>query len=130
MEGKVVWDQLNRSLILHSKTFCKFLSLLLFLPLWENWELCDLSFRFSIHLLMLTFFKAQWRIIPLFVVFNWDLEEMYANKKIHNKITTNGYLKGTLYLVYYIPKNTMLLFLDYYKERVVIQWKWSRYSIS
>lgn len=28
--GKVVWDQLNRSLILHSKSFCKFLSMLLF----------------------------------------------------------------------------------------------------
>lgn len=30
LEGKVVWDQLNGSLILHSKTLCKFLSLLLF----------------------------------------------------------------------------------------------------
>lgn len=33
LEGKVVWDQLKKSLILHSKAFCKFLSLLLFLAL-------------------------------------------------------------------------------------------------
>lgn len=59
LERKVVWDQLNGSLILHSKTFCKLLSLLLFLALWENWELCNLSFRLSIHLLMLMFFKSQ-----------------------------------------------------------------------
>lgn len=70
---------------------------------------------------MLTFFKAQSQIIPLFLVFNWDLEELYANKKIQHKRKTNGYLKDTLYLVYYIPKKTMLLFPDDYKERVVIQ---------
>lgn len=36
LEGKVVWDQCNRSLILHSKTFCKFVIAAFFLALWEN----------------------------------------------------------------------------------------------
>lgn len=77
LEGKVVWDELNRSLILHSETFCKFLSLLpffFFSPMGKRRELCNLSFTFSLPLMMLAFFKAQWQFTTLFVVFNWDLE--------------------------------------------------------
>lgn len=64
LEGKVVWDELNRYLILHSETFCKFLSLLLFFffffsPMGKRRELCNLSFTFSLSLMMLAFFKAQ-----------------------------------------------------------------------
>jgi len=44
-------------------------------------------------------------------------------KKIHSKKTTNGYLKDTVYLLYYIPKNTMVLFLNLITKRVVIKLK-------
>lgn len=44
-------------------------------------------------------FKEEWQFIPLFVVFNWDLEEMYANK-IHSNRTTNGYLKDIWCIIF------------------------------
>lgn len=67
---------------------------------------------------MLTFFKAQWQFFPLFVVFNWDLEEMYANKKYTVKEQLMVIWKILyIYLVYYIPKNTMVLFLDLITKR-------------
>lgn len=67
LEGRVVWDELNRSLVLHSERFLHtsvtaFLFVFFFPP--ALWELCNLSFTLSLHLMTLAFLKAQWQFTP------------------------------------------------------------------